>query len=113
MKNIEAYYKGSGDFVDAYEKADVDKLRKIFRVAENLWFESFVAQGSKDEGSCTGGKGLQIWYRAKRRRSAELVTFVHCQFVQGNLSAKRSSKKAIQFLTDNNVDVKYYDGWMD
>jgi len=113
MKNIETYYKGSGDFVDAYEKADLAEISDKLKTAEMAWMEEWLGQGSKDEGSCCGGKGIRIWYRGPRKRSAEPLTVVTSPPCQGNVSAYKSVDPALAYLKDCGIEATYYDGWMD
>ena len=112
MKLIEAFGKGSGKWVNAYEKNDIDAIRPHLVKAHEIWVTEWIAQGEKDEGSCTMNKGLQIWYRAPRRRSARLTTLVASPPVQGNVSAARSHEPALKYLKDQGVECEYYDGWM-
>jgi hypothetical protein len=113
MKRIEAYYKGSGNFVDAYEKADLPDIRYKFEIAENTWHNDWVDQGKQDLGSCCGGKGIQIWYRGPRKRSAQPLTIVRSPPCQGNVSAHESVPRALAYLKDCGIEAEYYDGWMD
>ena len=113
MKNIEKYYKGSNDYINAYEKADINKHKSIFEEAQKIWFNTWSEQGSVDEGSCCGGKGLQVFYVAPRCRSAKPLNIVDCNFVQGNISAQLSSKKALDFLKSKGIEATYNDGWLD
>ena len=113
MKKIEKYYKGSNDFVNAYEKKDLEKLTEIFQTTRSIWYEEWVEQGEKDEGSCCGGKGLEVYYVAPRCRSAKPINIVKCDWVQGNISANKSSSKALNFLKKNNINATYNDGWLD
>jgi len=113
MKKIETYYKGSGHFVEAYEKKDLAEISANLNYAENRWYEEWVSQGSKDEGTCCGGKGIQIWYVAPRQRSADRVTFVNSPPCQGNVSAYKSVEPALKYLEDCEIEAFYYDGWMD
>ena len=113
MKKIEKFYTGSNEFVNAYEKKDLEKLSEIFNEARNIWYSSWVDQGSKDIGSCCGGKGLEVYYIRPRCRSAKPINIVNCNWVQGNVSASQSSGEALNFLKRNNVEVSYNDGWLD
>jgi len=113
MKTIEKFYKGSNEFVNAYEKKDLEKLTEIFQEARSIWYSSWVSQGSEDNGSCCGGKGLQVYYVPPRCRSAQPINIVSCNWVQGNISASKSSKNALEFLKKNNIDASYNDGWLD
>ena len=112
MKLIEAYGKGSGKWVNAYEAKDIDAMRPHLVKASEIWVAEWIAQGQTDEGSCTGGKGLQIWYRGPRKRSADLKTAVQAPPVQGNLSAARSYEPALKYLKEQGIESDYYDGWM-
>jgi hypothetical protein len=113
MKTIEKYYKGSNDFVNAYEKKDLEKLTEIFQEATSIWYGEWLEQGKKDDGSCCGGKGLEVYYIAPRCRSAKPINIVKCNWVQGNISAYKSSGKALDFLKKNNIEATYNDGWLD
>ena len=113
MKTIEKYYKGSNDFVDAYEQKDLEKLKPIFHEGETRWYQEWVSQGKKDEGSCCGGKGLEIWYVAPRCRSAKPINVVNCNWVQGNVSAQKTYRNALSYLAENKLQASYNDGWMD
>ena len=52
MRKIETYYKGSGDFVEAYEKKDLEELAPFFEQAEIIWYNEWVKQGKEDIGTC-------------------------------------------------------------
>ena len=106
-------YKGSGDWIEAYEPGDLEVLCGVFVTATNMWREEWERQGAKDYGTCTGGKGLQIWYRAARKRSPDLMTVVHAPAVQGNLAAADSHKPALDYLKRYVCYAVYYDGWVD
>tara|TARA_Y100000310_G_scaffold338688_1_gene429112 strand:- start:19 stop:360 length:342 start_codon:yes stop_codon:yes gene_type:complete len=112
MKLIEAFGKGSGKWVNAYEAKDIDAIRPHLVKAHEIWVWRWIKQGQTDEGSSTGGKGLQIWYRGPRKRSADLKTAVQAPPVQGNLSAARSYEPALKYLKDQGIESEYYDGWM-
>ena len=97
MKTIEAYGKGSGKFVEAYEKKDLDgTLQARLNVAEELWYEEWERQGSKDEGTCCGGKGIQVWFVLPRKRSADRATVIYSPPCQGNVSAQKSVEPALE-----------------
>ena len=112
MKHIEAFYKGSGDWVNAYEKSDIEIIRPHLIKAHEIWVAEWVAQGQTHDGSCTGGKGLRIWYRGPRKRSAIDRLAVNAPPVQGNLSAARSYEPAWKYLKDQGIESTYDDGWM-
>lgn len=113
MKKLPSYYPGNDDIVDAYEKADLEKLKSVFVEAETAWEQEWISQGKNDDGTCTGGKGLQIWFSSPRKRSASLLTVVQAPPVQGNTSAQQSKDAALAVLAKAGVKAKYYDGWMD
>jgi hypothetical protein len=113
MKNIETFYKGSGEFVNAFEKNDLVNNKSVFDKAEKMWYDEWVKQGKKDEGSCCGGKGLEVYYVKPRCRSATPINVVKCSFVQGNISAQKTHKTALDFLKQNGIVATYNDGWMD
>ena len=111
MKLIEAFGKGTGRWVNAYEAKDIDAIRPHLEKAHEIWVAEWIAQGQTDEGSCTLNKGLQIWYRGPRKRSAEEKTVVKAPPVQGNLSAARSYEPAWKYLKDQGIESEYYDGF--
>ena len=41
MKNIEKFYKGSNDFVNAYEKKEYPEYKKIFLTKKRINIEFF------------------------------------------------------------------------
>jgi len=113
MKTLPKHYQQNTDTVAAYQKADIDKLRPIFDEAEDIWYDEWERQGSTDEGTCCGGKGIQIWVARPRKRSANLATVILSPNCQGNISAQKSVDPALKFLADHGVDAEYYDGWED
>lgn len=113
MKKLPSYYPGNDEIVDAYEKADLEKLQGLFNKAAEAWKQEWIAQGQDDEGTCTVGKGLQIWFAAPRKRSAELLTVIPAPPVQGNVSTQKSKHAALAVLEEAGIKAKYYDGWMD
>tara|TARA_R100001369_G_scaffold25160_1_gene46009 strand:+ start:598 stop:936 length:339 start_codon:yes stop_codon:yes gene_type:complete len=112
MKKLPSYYPANDEMVKAYQLDDIERLRVTFEKAENLWRQEFSEKGSNDWGSCTGGKGLQVWFVKKRGRSAERITVVHAP-CQGNMGASESKQTAMDFLTHAGIEHYYYDGWMD
>ena len=103
-----------GEPVECYQDADLEELMEFFYEAEHLWIDEWRRQGSTDEGSSTGGKGIRVNYVAPRARTINLKTVVRAPGVQGNLSAARSAYIAMDYLLDQGVtNPTYYDGWMD
>ena len=100
-------------FATVYKKKDLEEVREYLELAHRMWYDEWKKQGGKDEGSCTGGKGLQVWYIAPKCRTPKQRTIIPCNWVQGNISAQRSVQVALDFLKEQGIeDVSYYDGWM-
>ena len=113
MKMLPLYYTKNPDTVNAYQDNDLMLLRDLFTEAETLWMDEWQAQGSVDDGTCCGGKGIRLRYAGPRKRTAEWLTVIDSPPCQGNLSASRSVAPALAFLKAHNVEAVYYDGWMD
>ena len=99
--------------VEAYENSDIENIRTHLTYATNLWFLTWSDQGGRDYGTCTGGKGLEIWYVAPRKRKAKRVLVVKAPPVQGNLAAADSRGPAMEYLESKGIKAFYNDGWMD
>jgi hypothetical protein len=114
MKKMEVYDGQGGEkVINAYQPKDLEPKLSIFRMAELIWWETWVAQGSIDEGSCCGGKGLEVDFVRPRQRYPRRRNVVGCNFVQGNVAAYKSHGPALEYLKENGIDAKYNDGWMD
>ena len=113
MKTAPTFYRGSPETVTAYQREDIAKLRDIIETAEAIWFTEWQNQGSKDEGTCCGGKGIEVWFIAPRKRAAKPSNIVRCGWVQGNISAQRTVKPALDYLKAHGIEARYNDGWMD
>jgi|TARA_R110002051_G_scaffold133052_1_gene206553 hypothetical protein len=113
MKTLPKYFQQNDDTVAAYQIKDLDKLRPVFLEAKDIWYDEWVRQGSTDEGSCCGGKGIQVWAALPRKRSAKPGTIINSPPCQGNVSAFSSVGPALKFLADHGVAAEYYDGWVD
>ena len=116
MKNLETY-KNSGDFVNALEQKDIDEIKPELAETQLIWVREWKSQGSTDEGTCCGGKGLEVWVVKPRGRKPEKMNIVKCSWVQGNMSASRSHESALlrlnEVLKPYGVKANYNDGWMD
>ncbi len=112
MKTAPRFYTGNPDTVLAYQPVDLEKFNAELRTAEQLWNQEWRAQGATDEGSCCGGKGIQVWFCGPRKRTAEPKTIIQAPPVQGNLSAQRSVGPALEYLKEQGIEARYYDGWM-
>jgi hypothetical protein len=109
MKTCDLY----GQKIEAYTPTELEALKHHGAIAQNIWYQNWKASGADDSGTCTGGKGLRVWYIGKGKRKPVEVSISRCDWVQGNLSAQRSKDLAIQYLEDKGIKVTYYDGWMD
>lgn len=109
MKTCDLY----GSKIEAYTPTELEALKHHGAIAQNIWFQEWKRQGAQDNGTCTGGKGLRVWYIPKGKRKPQEVTIGRCDWVQGNLSAQRSVKAGIDYLTAKGIKVFYNDGWMD
>ena len=113
MKTAPRFYTSNPETVLAYQPVDLEKFEAALQAAEQLWNEEWYRQGAKDEGSCCGGKGIQVWFCGPRKRTAEPKTIIPSPPVQGNLSAQRSVGPALEYLKEQGIEARYYDGWMD
>ena len=106
-------FTDSNKTVNCYQKADLEKINGFIKYAEQLWYDEWVKQGCKDEGTCCGGKGIEVWYLGPRKRYADTINIVRCGWVQGNVSAQRSVQPALAYLKECGIECSYNDGWMD
>ena len=109
MKTCDLY----GQKIEAYTPTELEALKHHGAIAQNLWFQEWKEAGAQDQGTCTGGKGLRVWYLPKGKRKPQEVAISRCDWVQGNISAQRTVKPAIDYLTAKGINPFYYDGWMD
>lgn len=112
MKRVETY-TGSGEFVNAVQDADIDKLRPLFREAEMAWYDEWVARGCIDEGSCCLGIGVYVYYLPPRGRSPRVRQVINWNGSQGDFEAERTKGLPIGMLADAGVDAFYNCGRMD
>jgi hypothetical protein len=114
VKNITVFAgQDNEEVITAYEFKDLDSKLSILRTAEQIWFDTWVAQGSIDEGSCCGGKGLSVDFVRPRQRYPRTRNVVRCEFVQGNISAYKSHGPALEYLKEHGIYARYNDGRMD
>jgi hypothetical protein len=92
----------------------------IIATAERIWLEEWIAQGRKDEGTCTGGNAIQVQVIPKRKISPYSLNLACAPRVQGNVSKAASMDGALKFINDtlkslfgDQIKASYYDGWMD
>jgi hypothetical protein len=110
MKKVKNY---AGNFVDAYQDEDLVSKMPIIKAAEYLWYQNWLDNGGVDEGTCCGGKAIQVYYIGKGKRKLSVKSIVPCSFVQGNLPAAKSVQPVLDYLAANGIKAFYYDGWMD
>lgn len=110
MKQVEIY---PGRIVTAYQDADLVKLHEIALMAESLWYNEWLGKGQPDQGSCTLGKGFDVYFLPKRARKPIRRKIVRCNFVQGNVTAYETGRVVKDFLAQQGVQAEYDDGIMD
>jgi hypothetical protein len=110
MKTVEIY---PGRIVQAYQEKDLNRLRNAGAAAEMIWRREWLAQGGKDEGTCTLGKALEVYYLRPRARRPSSLSIASGDFVQGNVAAYKSAKPALEYLRAQGLMVEYNDGVMD
>ena len=71
MKEVSKWSPNYEKKVNAYQKKDLDNIRPVLQEAKRIWHDEWVRQGRTDNGTCCGGKGIQIWYLKPRGRSAK------------------------------------------
>ena len=115
MKIAPKFYAKNTDTILAIQKPEFDKNLATFQYAESLWRVDWRADGGRDYGTCCGGKGIETWYLGPRKRVAELVNVVSCNWVQGNLAAANTVDSALEYLRGEfpELEFRYNDGWMD
>jgi hypothetical protein len=114
MKLSPKFYPACEDKTLAWQKPDLIARNYHFAKAKEIWYQEWLRLGSPDEGSCCGGKGIELYYLRPRARACRPVNVVSCDWVQGNISASRSVQPALDYLKSVGIeDARYNDGWMD
>jgi len=120
MKKIKVTYgqgteerRNNEKVINAYEVKDLEPKLSILRMAGRIWWETWVSQGSIDEGACCVGKGLEVDFVRPRQRYPRTRNVVGCDFVQGNVAAYKSHGPALEYLKENGIDARYNDGGID
>jgi hypothetical protein len=115
MKTVPKWYTKSEEYILALQKPDFTENVSVFEYAKKLWHDAWIKDGARDHGTCCGGKGISTWFVGPRKRSAELVNVVACDWVQGNLSAATTVDAALEYLRGEfpDLEFRYNDGWMD
>ena len=95
-------------------------LPSFMKDLSDTWYEDWVKQGSKDDGTCTGGNSLQVRVIPKRCKYPYYFNIAKSPPAQGNVGKAASSDRALEKLNKKLKDVfgdqiqgSYYDGWMD
>lgn len=112
MKTVETY-KGSGEFVQAVQDADLERMRPAFAEIEREWVELWIARGRKDEGSCCMGVGVSVYYLPPRARQPKPMQVVRWLGSQGDFEADRTKELPIGRLAAMGASAFYNCGWMD
>lgn len=112
MKTVETY-KGSGNYVNALQNAELEKMRPIFKQIETAWCDEWIARGQKDEGSCCLGVGISVYYLPPRSRQPRLVQVIGWTWSQGDFEAERTKGTPIKMLADLGVSATYDCGRLD
>jgi len=110
MKQVFNY---NGESMSAYQAGDLASKSAVIDAAENMWYQEWVKQGTVDQGTCCGGKAIQVVFIGKGCRKYEMLSIVNCGFVQGNIAASKSVQPVLDYLAINGIKAQYYDGWMD
>lgn len=85
---------------------------EVIVLAKNIWFNSWVEDGKKDQGTCCLGKGIIL--EGGVNWGGYTSVDIDSPPVQGNISAYQTSDAAMQFVKANGYpDAVYYDGVMD
>lgn len=108
-----------GDHVNRYKREN-NFLPGFMACAERIWLDEWIEQGSKDEGTCTGGNAIQVDVIPKRHKYPMKLNLAKAPNVQGNVSKAASRHGALKYINDklkevfgNQIQATYYDGWMD
>lgn len=112
MRKVETY-KGSGEYVNALESHDLERLRPEFSRIEHAWYREWIARGRVDEGSCCLGVGVSVYHVPPRARSPKRVQVIRWNGSQGDFEADRTKGIPLRMLSDLGVDGVYDCGWMD
>ena len=112
MKTLETY-KGSGEFVNALQYADLERLRPVFAEVQREWFAEWVARGQVDEGSCCLGIGVSVYYLPPRARQPVRRQVIAWTWSQGDFEADRTKATPINRLAQYGATAVYDCGRMD
>lgn len=112
MKRVETY-KGSGEFVNAVQDADLASLGQRIRDARDAWYAAWLRDGRVDEGSCCLGIGIDVFYLPPRARYPRIRQVIRWTWTQGDFGAERTKTVPIAMLAEAGVDAHYNCGRMD
>jgi len=112
MKRVETD-RGSGEFVNAVQDADLERLRPVFAETQREWFEEWMGRGQRDEGSCCLGIGISVFYLPPRARQPQRRQVIAWTWSQGDFEAERTKATPIDRLAQYGVTAVYDCGRMD
>jgi len=108
-----------GTHKNRYSRGE-EPVPSIMAQAEEIWEETWRAQGSMDQGTCTCGNAIQVDVIPKRHKYPTKLNLAHAPRVQGNVSKAASRQGALNFINNrlkelfgDQIKASYYDGWMD
>jgi hypothetical protein len=112
MKRVETY-RGSGEFVNAVQDADLADLRSLIGDARDAWYAAWLRGGEVDEGSCCLGIGIDVFYLPPRARHPRPRQVISWTWTQGDFGAERTKAVPIKMLAKAGIDAYYNSGRMD
>lgn len=112
MKRVETY-RGSGEYVDALQDADLRSLSPCIAYARDAWHEAWLEGGCVDEGSCCVGIGIEVWYLPPRARNPRLRTVIAWNWTQRDFGAYATKDTPLRILAEEGVKGIYNCGRMD
>jgi hypothetical protein len=112
MKRVETY-KGSGEFVNAVQDADLSELRSLISEARDDWYAAWIRDGQVEEGSCCLGIGIDVYYLPPRARYPRPRQVISWTWTQGDFGAARTKDVPIKLLAKAGIDAYYNSGRMD
>ena len=108
-----------GTHKNRYSRGE-EPVPSIMAQAEEIWEETWRAQGSMDQGTCTCGNAIQVDVIPKRHKYPMKLNLAHAPRAQGNVSKAASRYSALNYINNqlkelfgDQIKASYYDGWMD
>lgn len=106
-------YGINGPEVLAFDHKSYEANFHHFVEAKRIWREAWEAAGSPDEGTCTIGKCIRVWFVPKRARIAHRQSIANAEWAQGNVGIARCVQPALDYLAEHGIEATYDDGRMD